>query len=485
VKDSHAWIAGDRGVSAFLNGRFVPLRGTDGTDFRVTSGIVETDDGELWLNSAAGIYRVAATDVHGMLKGATAPISYKLFDALDGLDSPINAIRPGPSVLQSPDGQLWFSRREGVWSIDPHRIPRNPTPPIAVIENLRCDGVVYEHFFGLRLPSGTRSLAISYSAASLKYPERTRFRYRLIGVDDGWQDAGGRRQAYYTNLGPGNYEFEVMASNEDGVWSTNTPKWKFTIQPAFYERLGFKLALGVMVALLIAALYAVRLEMVKRAYRRRIEAHHAERERIARDIHDSLLQGVQALFFRLKLWAEDSDIPAAQRAEMAEVSGQTKAIVIESRERIVKLRRIDAEPEDLLDALAAIGHHASNGKLPELDIRVEGRLRPLTAFAKEQILDIAGEAIRNAYGHAQATRLNVVVEYLARALLVAISDDGIGFNANDRPGPSDHFGLVGMRERARQLKARLTIHSASNGGTRVELLVPAGIAYRGAQRWPR
>jgi signal transduction histidine kinase len=485
VKDSHAWVGGDRGVALLASDHFIPLRGKDNKDFQITSGIIETEDGDLWLNAAEGIYRIAAADVRAMLKGSVTPVAYETFDALDGLDSPVNMIRPGPSMLESPDGRLWFSRREGVWFIDPHEILRNPIAPITVIERLTSRGSDYDLSSGIRLPSGTHSLAISYTAASLRKPERTRFRYRLQGADDGWQDVGARRQAYYTNLGPGTYEFQVMAANEDGVWSTNHPALKFVIQPAFFERLTFKVAVALLALLMIGALFMFRLEMLKRTYRRRIEAHHAERERIAREIHDTLLQGVQALFFRLRLWAEDLDIPAAQRAEMAEVSQQTKAIVIESRERIVKMRRVDAEPSELIDALAAIGHHASNGQVPGLDIRVAGNAKPLTAFAKEQALDIAGEAIRNAYSHAQAARVTVTVEYLNRSLLVVVSDDGIGFNDNERdrstPG---HFGLIGMRERARALKARLTIRSAINEGTRIELVVPAGIAFQGALKWP-
>ena len=224
---------------------------------------------------------------------------------------------------------------------------RNLVAPIVSVEDLVCSGTRYPASAAVSLPTGSRNLRIDYTAVSLTHPERMRFHYRLVGVDEGWQEAGQRRQAYYTNLSPGAYEFQVMGANEDGVWSATSAVLRFNVRPMLYQRPAFKVAAGVLLLLIVALLFFLRLDQVQRRYRRSMDARHAERERIARDIHDTLLQGVQALLFRLQMWEEDSNIPQYLRAQLAEVVRQTKSIVLEGRERILMMRRTEAQSADL------------------------------------------------------------------------------------------------------------------------------------------
>ncbi|HUA24897.1 MAG TPA: two-component regulator propeller domain-containing protein [Steroidobacteraceae bacterium] len=486
VEKNHAWIAGDRGVAALIGTRFVPLHGTGDVDFRLTSGVVETSEGELWLNSAEGVYRIPSASVRNALAGDPGYVEFELFNGLDGLDSPVEVLRPGPTMLRAPDGRLWLTRREGVWSIDPNHIPLNPVAPIVSIEDLICNGIRHKGASEVKLPAGSRNLQIEYTATSLTQPERVRFRYRLQGVDEGWQEVGQRREAYYTNLSPGAYEFQVMAANEDGVWSKASALLRFKVMPAFYQRLGFKITAAAMVFLLFAVLFYVRLNQLHKRYRRDVEARHAERERIARDIHDTLLQGVQALLFRLQMWEDNAQVPAFLRTEIAAVASQTKSIVLDGRERIVAMRRTDATPTDLGEALGVIGHEAVDGQIPAFKVDVVGEPKTLTADAEEQLLDIAREAVRNAYLHAMATRIVVTLEYRRRSLILIVADDGRGFDpptAQERV-KTMHFGLLGMRERARQLRAQFHVNSSRNAGTRIEVVVPAKAVYRDTFRWP-
>ena len=486
VEESHAWIAGDRGVAVLTGTRFMPLRGVGNVDFRMTSGIAETREGELWLNAARGIYRIPSASVRRLLAGAALPADYEVFDSLDGLDSSVEILRPGPTLLRTQDGRLWFSRFHGVWSIDPSHILRNRVAPIVSIEAVVCHGTRYEVGFPMSLPTGSRNLQIDYTAVSLTHPERVHFHYRLLGVDEGWQDAGQRRQAYYTNLSPGHYEFQVMAANEDGIWSDKSAVAKFNVSPSFYQTLGFKIAAIVAVILVVALLFVIRLGQMKRRYRRGAEARHAERERIARDIHDTLLQGVQALLFRLQMWEDDPRIPESLRTEIAAVSRQTKSIVVESRERILRMRQSVAQPADLAESLTVMGNEAPGGKVAAFEVKVDGEAQSLTAEANEQLHEIAREAVRNAYQHAEASRIAVNLEYGKRSLLMSIADNGNGVESDIADGlvPSRHFGLMGMRERARQLGAQFRIHSKSKQGTRVEVIVPARAAFRNAFKWP-
>ena len=258
------------------------------------------------------------------------------------------------------------------------------------------------------------------------------------------------------------------------------------LRPAFYEMAWFKILCGMILVVMLTILFAVRLDQAQRRYRRGMHERHAERERIARDVHDTLLQGVQALLFRLQMWEEDPDIPAPLRAQMAAVATQTKSIVIEGRERILMMRRTDSQPVDLVESLAAVGNEASAGKAARFAVTIAGGAKSLTVAAKEQLLDIAREAVRNAYQHARAGYVSVNLEYRKRALHMSIADDGQGIDPKVVAcrAQSTHFGLVGMRERARQLGAQFHIGSNGTRGTRVEVIVPARVAFLDAFAWP-
>ena len=212
------WIGGERGLARMRGDRIQTLRAQADSPLRGISGIVETANGDLWLNGARGIVRIPAASIEAMFAGTSAA-AYDLFDFLDGLPGVPAQFRPIPTALQAGDGRLWFATTSGVVTIDPDRIQRNPLPPPVSIHSLSVDGRPYRLEAGpLRLPAGARNLQIGYAALSLAIPERVRFRYRLEGYDQEWQEAGTRRVAYYTNPGPGDYVFRVLAANNDGVW---------------------------------------------------------------------------------------------------------------------------------------------------------------------------------------------------------------------------------------------------------------------------
>ena len=259
------------------------------------------------------------------------------------------------------------------------------------------------------------------------------------------------------------------------------------IKPVTQLSLRLALVFLATLSLLSALLFLARLEQVQRRYRRGVETQDAERARIARDIHDTLLQGVQALLFRLQMWEEAAQVPESLRNEMAAVIGQTKAIVLEARERILKMRRIVSPPSELAASLAAINAEVSNGKTVQLEVTVGGEAKSVSADVQEQLLEIAREAVRNAYQHAEATRIVVHLEYGKKALQMSIADDGRGVDLSilEGRGESIHFGLRGMHERASQVGARFRIHSSRRSGTRVEVTVPASSAFRNAAKSQR
>jgi signal transduction histidine kinase len=253
--------------------------------------------------------------------------------------------------------------------------------------------------------------------------------------------------------------------------------------PVHFRGRDLKIAVAVAAMLLLALYPLARLRQIHRRYRRDLEVRSAERERIARDIHDTLLQGIQALLFRLQMWEEDRDIPEARRNEIAVVSQQTKSMVMEGRERILMMRRADAQPIELVRSLRSLGRAASGDEVPTFAVRVEGEPTPLTAEAEEQLLGIAREAVSNAYQHAGASHIAVALLYEKRSLAMIITDDGRGFDPTGSgwASQSKHFGLTGMRERARQIGAQFRVQSNSEVGTRIDVITavrPVRYVYR-------
>jgi signal transduction histidine kinase len=486
VRTQHVWVAGDLGVQLLVGKRFIPLRGIDRTNFRVASGILETQSGELWINAARGVYRISKENVARVLSGSEKRVDFELFDWHDSLESGAIVVRPGPTLLQTADGHIWVSREEDVWSVDPNHIRRNPVPPIVAIEDVVSAGNTYSASTAVELPRNSRNIRVDYTGALMRDPERIRFRYRLIGIDDDWQDAGSRRQAYYTNLSPGRYTFKVMAANCDGVWSQNSAELRLHVLPAFYERLWFRALCVLAVATLVMLIVFTRVAQVHGRYRMRLQERHAERERIARDIHDTLLQGIQALLFRLQIWELNPCISEPLRQEISKVITQAIAIIVEGRERILMLRRTQAKPAELRQALLAIATEESGDEPPAVSIHITGAPAALTTDAFEQLVDIGREAIRNAYLHAHAKHIALTLSYRRQSFSLLVSDDGKGIDAATLQASraAGHFGLIGMSERARQLHAQFRIEKNEPSGTRITVVVPARTAYRKVRNWP-
>ena len=197
------------------------------------------------------------------------------------------------------------------------------------------------------MPVHTRDVQVEYTANSLTVPERVRFRYKLEGLDRDWQDVGTRREALYTNLGPGRYTFRVIASNNDGVWNDTGASIDFAIAPAFYQTRWFYTLCAVACLGLLFGLYQVRMRQVAAQVRSRLEARLAERERIARELHDTLLQGIQGLIWRFQ--AATDRIPATEPAkELMERSlDRADQLLAESRDKVKDLRPTATAARDL------------------------------------------------------------------------------------------------------------------------------------------
>lgn len=479
------WVGGEFGLAAWQGERFQPVVGRGGEVFGGLSGILETPTGELWLNGGQGISRIPAAEVARALAEPGYPVQFERFDFRDGLDGGAVQLRPVPSAVQAADGKLWFATNNSVVWVDPQAVPRNAAPPEVRIRTLKADGRSHDAA-GVEpvLPVGTTALELAYTAFSLAIPERVRFRYRLEGVDKGWQDAGNRREAFYTNLQPGRYEFRVLASNEDGVWSPQGAVMRWRIEPAFYQTTWFAVLCIPLAGALLGGLAWLRWRAMAARIRERLQARMIERERIARELHDTLLQSVQGLILRFQsaVVRLPEGEPARQALEKALDSAET--VLVEGRDRVADLRARHGDARSLAQGLADAASLAAAAR-PELQVAVHqhGEPRPLDLLVQDEVLQIAREALANACTHAEAREVVAELQWQHRALVLCISDDGIGIpepvlSAGGRPG---HWGLQGMRERAEGLQARLRLIRRPEGGTRLELKVPAARAYRRAQ----
>lgn len=475
VKDRHVWVGGELGLALLAGDRFRPVRGSGGAEFRGTSGIAETPQGELWLHGAVGITRIPVGEVWRVQKDSTYQVDHERFDFRDGLEGSAQQIRPQPTLVAGTDGRLWFATTTSVAWLDPHDIQRNPLPPPVVIQRLTSGTASYPIVPGLRLPVGTSALHVEYTALSLSIPERVRFRYQLVGSDTGWQEAEGRREAFYTNLKPGPYRFRVIASNDDGVWNRTGAEVEFTIPPSFRQSRWFVAVWVALLAGLIWLGYLVRLRQVSSRLRLNYQAALIERTRIAQELHDTLLQGFTGITMQLRAIERTLGHRPEQGAKaLKDVLASADTALRDARHMIWDMRAVELEGRDLAEAMQAAARLAMADSSAELRFRVEGSARRLPLSVETTALRIGREAVINAMKHAAPRVVDVRLEYGEQSLTLRVADDGSGIppGAIVAAAAGEHLGVAGMRDRARSAGGTFEISSESGKGTVVSVLLP-------------
>jgi signal transduction histidine kinase len=476
-------ISGGLGLARFDGQAFHVIPGARAPPLSNAMSITETPV-DIWFISGTGVARVARRELLNAFADPTAPLRTQVFDAQDGFSGSGGADYAG--AVRGPDGRVWFITSNGVSWIDPKRLYRNTLPPPVIIRGLTANGRIYPSRANLRLAKGTSKLEIDYTATSLQTPERVRFRYRLDGVDKDWVDAGGRRQAFYTNLGPGTYRFQVIASNNDGVWNTKGAAASFGIAPTWWQTWAFKALVALALGAGLWMLYRLRLRQVSGRLHARLQERLDERERIARELHDTLLQGVQGLTLKLQSFAEQMPAEQPARKLMEQALDRADEVLVEGRDRVRNLRA--AQASDVLpDVLAAAADRLRLDPAIEIKVLVDGARRSLHPVVFDEVVAIATEALFNAFTHSHAEHVAVEVRYERNQLVVRVHDDGVGIERQVlERGREGHFGLTGMRERAAKIRGQLSIRSSPGAGVDLTITVPAGLAYsRPGRRWPR
>jgi signal transduction histidine kinase len=356
------------------------------------------------------------------------------------------------------------------------------------IEQVIADGTVHWRnsrgaaVSSLRLPARTRDLQIDYAALSLVAPEKVHFKYKLEGQDRDWREEVNDRHVQYSNLRPGSYRFRVVACNNSGVWNEEGDALEFSIAPAYYQTSWF-LALGAAAAAgVLWTAWRRRLRRLRHQLELTLDARVAERTRIARDLHDTLLQssqGMLLIFESAVRLLPERPVEARERLESA--LDQAAEAMAEARDAVQGLRDSVTETSDLVPSLTSIAQELSAGGAggaPAIQVVFDGTPRPLKPLVRDEVYRIAAEALRNAARHAKARHISADIRYEERQFRLLVRDDGVGIDEQTlREAPTGHFGLHGMRERAAIVGGRLEVLTRSGLGTVVELRIPAAIAY--------
>jgi signal transduction histidine kinase/ligand-binding sensor domain-containing protein len=472
-------VGGDKGLAVFTGHGFRKLRATSGSPLNNISGMAISADGDRWFNGGQGVVHVRRANWLAALADPTALLQYDLLGALDGYTGQAMLENRLPSVYADRAGDIWFMTSDGVLRLSPGQIGRSMVTPVPQVLHVDIDDSSYAASAGLRLPPGSQNFSVQFTAPGLGKPEGMHFQYQLSGVNQGWQEAGNRRIAYYTNVAPGSYTFRVRASNADGVASVHDATLAFNIEPTFVQTIGFKALCVLGAAAVLYLLYLYRLRIATRRIEDQLMVRMAERERIARTLHDTFLQSVQALILRLDLISQK--LPEPTRAQLQPILEQAADTIVEGRDQVYELRtgRVD----DIESAAAEAGRQLA-AQHPACDFRllVSGARRKLQVTVAEEACEIAREALRNAYHHANAANAEAHVSYQRDQFVLEISDDGDGMAA-EAPQKTRHYGLVGMRERAMRAGGTLEIGTGPARGVRITLSVPARVAYAGRRRW--
>ena len=436
-------------------------------------GLAEDRYGWLWVATSNRVLRVRRD---ALRRGALADGDVREFGLSDGLRG-TEGVKRHQSVFGDRMGRIWFSLNRSISMVDPARLTRNSAPTIVHVQALSSDGAAVDLGKTVRLLGGPRRTTFSFAGLSLSAPDRVRYRYMLEGYDREWSVSTAAREASYTNLQPRRYRFRVIASNADGVWSHAEASVDFMVSPLYWQTWWFLAVVLVAILLFVMAGYRLRLNLLTQRINLQFEQRLAERIQVARDIHDTLMQTIQGC----KLVTDDmltktgEEIPTRNTVEKLSVwLGQA---IQEGRLALSSLRSSTTQQNDLAEAFLRAGEECRLERAVAFELDVDGTARPLHPIVRDEVYRIGYEAIRNACAHSEGSQVKVELSY-TRGLVLRVLDNGKGLAADIAiNGKAGHFGLIGMRERAARLQARLTLSSPRGSGTLVELVVQERIAF--------
>jgi signal transduction histidine kinase len=483
--DSSVLAAFDDGLVGFREGKVQRMTTKNGLPCDFVISFIQDREKRWWLYTRCGIVEFSDSELQRWWTNPDAIVRNQVYDTFDGAQPNIPAFN---SAACSADGRVWFTSGVVVQMVDPVRLSQEALPAQTYIEALVADRKQFEAMPNLNVPANPRDLQIDYTSPTFSIPQKVNFRYRLDNYDRDWHEAGTRRQAFYTDLPSGKYSFRVIASNSDGVWNERAAKLDFSVKPAYYQTNWFRALCACLFLVLLWAAYQWRVRQLQRQFNMTLDARVGERTRIARDLHDTLLQSAHGVLLRFQTVSQLlPDRPMEAKEKLDSAIEQTASFVTEARDEVQGLRDSTLQGNDLALAISTLGQELgtdSAHQRPVFRVAVEGEARNLHPILRYEIYKIAAEALRNAFRHSQARQIEVEMRYDNEQFRLRVRDDGKGVDPAilSSQGSEGHFGLPGMRERATVIGGKLVVWSEVNAGTEVEMRVPASTAYATAQR---
>jgi signal transduction histidine kinase/ligand-binding sensor domain-containing protein len=460
---------------AYRNGAF-ELKGNQPIELKAAPQVMgmATSANQLWF-CGAGIYRVPLQSVEAWAKEPAGPRDYTLFGRRDGMNS-ADCSDGFPNMAITGDGKLWVATNQGVAMLPSSQAPPNQRAPAIYMQKIVVEKTVDPPSHDLVLAPGTHHLELDFGVSELASPERVRFQYRMDDVDLDWSDPDTSGSAVYNSLPIGTHKFHIRATNGDGIWDREGIVYEVTEKAHYYQTTLFRVMAALMLTGILALTFKLRLYQMRLNITQRLNERVTERTRLARELHDTLLQTIQATKIVADSVLNEPKDSDRVRLALERISLWLGRATSEGREAVSSLRGSFTQSDDLVNALLQLDQEFSGGPM-KIATTVEGRARDVHPIIGNEVCRIGREAIQNACKHSKGSRINAALRY-DRDLILRVEDDGIGISDEIiSKGKAYHFGLQGMGERARRIGAKLSFYS-TNPGTHVELVVPGRLAYR-------
>lgn len=474
------WIGTTKGISFCDSGTVhVPL-GAPNALYGEILGIAESH-GWLWITTDDHVLRVKRT---ALMNQSFAEGDYREFGLAEGLPS-TGGVKRSRSVVLDNRGRIWFSLNQGISFLEPSAFARPAFPVTTRLDGMLVDGRAVSGGSVVHVPAGRHRLTFQYAGVNVSNPADVRYRYRLDNLDPAWSETTPLREIDYTNVQPGEFQFRVTARNPDGIWNGQETTMAFVIDPAYWQTRWFQASSALALLVFILGLYRLRLRRLHQQFEVALHARVNERTRIARELHDTLLQSLHGLMLQFQAARNMLPKRTDDAIRMLDTAlDTTEQAITESRGAIHDLRTDPVCSGDLAESIAAAAqeltdsHHA-NSPAPTFEMTVEGQRKRLAPALQDELYRIAREILRNAFQHAHADRIEIEIQYNQQALRLRIRDNGKGIDPKilKEGGSSGHWGLRGVRERAQQVGGQIDFWSEVGAGTEVQLTVPAAVAF--------
>ena len=463
------WFGGGTRLARIKEGRLEAIDGLSTLPAEAIRAIVGDDEGYLWIGTSGGIVRLASTEFDAALVDPSWHVDFRYYDSEDGLAG--TPVRSGyPNVARGRDGRLWFVTSQGLTVVEPWRLSASRPAPPARIERIVADGRWLDPSGTFTLPPRTANIEIEYTAPAFFSPRQVRFRHRLEGLEDSWIDAGTRRQVSYANLRPGNYRFRVATRSSEGIWNEQGDSVQFSVQPTIYQTNLFLVLVSMCIGTFLLMGWRFRMHRFRRQFRLIL----GERARLAREIHDTLLQSLAGLELQVDAMAVQLDLSAMPvKRQLDRMRRQIQRDISEARQSIWNLRSSTREDRYLPSALRELGESLLASRGVRFECKVSGRPSRCNPKVEEHLLRIGREAISNAARHAQPNSVRVDLRYKRDSIVMRVLDDGRGFDTKElKVSDMSHWGLTTMRERAQSIGAQLKLTSTQSAGTKLVVRAP-------------